>query len=147
IMALIGMNTHRLFEESLHCLLPHIHPEWGDRDSLDVFMRLLAKNIRPAGWTANTHLDIKRDQVMSRREQWPTDALGKLARGHSSTAGKDFDCPIIIAEYDGVQLVLDGNHRINRWVIAGDARVHDVNIHTITGSGKFIELPAITESA
>lgn len=83
---------------------------------------------------------------MSRREQWTTDALGRLARGHSSTTGKDFDCPIIIAEHDGIQHVLDGNHRINRWVTAGDARVHDVNIHTITGSGKFIELPGVTES-
>jgi len=140
-------NTHRLFEESLSCLLAHVHPEWGDRDSFDVFTRLLAKNIRPAGWTANTHCDFKRDQVVSRREQWTTDALGRLARGHSSSRGKDFDCPIIIAEYDGLQRVLDGNHRINRWVIAGDTRVHNVNIHLIAGPANFVELPALIESA
>ena len=140
------MSTHRLFNESLNCLLPHVHPEWGDRDSLDAFTRLLAKTIRPAGWTPNTHLEIKLDQLTSRRERWTTDALARLARGHSATGGKDFDCPIIIAEYDGVQHVLDGNHRINRWVTAGDARVHEVNIHTITGCGYFIELPAVTKS-
>jgi hypothetical protein len=140
------MSTHRLFDDSLSCLLPHVHPEWGDRDSLDTFTRLLAKTIRPAGWTANTHLDIKREQVRSRREQWTTDALGRLVRGHSSTAGKDFDCPIIIAEYDGVQYILDGNHRVNRWVSTGDARVHDVNIHTITGSAHYIKLPAVKEN-
>ena len=135
-----------LFDESLRCLQAHLHPEWGDRHPLDVFNRLLAKNVRPSTGTRNTHLDIKRDQVSSRREQWITEDLRKLARGHKSAAGQDFGCPIIIAEYEGVQRVLDGNHRINRWVTAGDPRVHDVNIHTITGFGKFIELPAVTET-
>jgi hypothetical protein len=117
---------------------------------LTVNLRQNKKALRPGDNIVTVldgyQLDIKRDQVRSRREQWTTDALGRLARGHSSTVGKDFDCPIIIAEYDGIQYVLDGNHRINRWVTAGDPRVHDVNIHTITGFGKFIELPAVTET-
>jgi hypothetical protein len=136
-----------LFDESLRCLLAHLHPEWGDRHPLDVFNRLLAKNIRPGAGTRNTHLSIERDQVSSRREQWTTEELGKVARGHKSTAGQDFGCPIIIAEYEGVQRVLDGNHRINRWVAAGDTRVHNVNIHTIAGVGEFIEFPALTNGA
>jgi hypothetical protein len=136
-----------LLDESLRCLRAHLHPEWGDRHPLDVFARLLAKNIRPSGWTSNTHLDIKRDQVRSRREQWTTEALGKLVRGHNSTAGQDFGCPIIIAEHEDVQRVIDGHHRINRWVSAGDTRVHDVNIHTISATGEFIELPAVTNRA
>ena len=70
-----------------------------------------------------------------------TDALAKLTRGHGSTAGDDFDCPIIVAEYEGKQRLLDGNHRINRWVEAGDTRHHDVNIHTIAEIGQFVELP------
>jgi len=45
------------------------------------------------------------------------------------------------------QRVLDGNHRINRWVTAGDTRVHDVNIHTTAEVGEFIELPALTNGA
>jgi len=138
------MNSHQLFEESLRCLLDHLHPEWGDRDSFDVFTRLLAKNIQPPGWTKHTHLDIQREQVTSRREPWTTDALGRIARLHKSTAGIDVSYPIIIAEYDGVRYVLDGNHRINRWVDARDTRIHPVNFHTITGSGQFIELPAVT---
>jgi hypothetical protein len=101
------------------------------------------QNIRPSGWTTNTHFDISADQIGSRREQWTSETLGKLVRGHNSTAGQDFGCPIIIAEYGGVQRVLDGNHRINRWVGAGDSRVHDVNIHTVSETGAFIELPAV----
>lgn len=143
----VPVTSDALFGESLRCLGAHFHPEWGDRNPLDVFNRLLAKNIRPSGWTTNTHLDIQPDQIRSRREQWTTEALGKLVRGHNSAAGQDFSCPIVIAEYAGAQRVLDGNHRINRWVAAGDTRLHDVNIHTISVTGAFIELPAVTHGA
>ena len=136
-----------ILDQSLQCLRFHFHPEWGDQDLLDVFNRLLAKNIRPNRWTPHTHLDIQRHHVTSRRERWTTDALWKLLRGHDSTAGRDFDCPIIVAEYEGKLRVLDGNHRINRWVADGDTRSHDVNIHTVTAIGQFIERPAAGRGA
>ena len=141
------MNDQDVFERSLSCLRAHCHPEWGDRTPLDVFNRLLAKNVRPNTWTPNTHLDIQPSQVRSRSEQWTTDALAKLARGHTSVAGRDFDCPIVIAEYAGKQRVLDGNHRINRWVLAKDAGRHDVHIHNIAVIGQFVELPSVTHGA
>jgi hypothetical protein len=125
----------------------HFHQEWGDRYPLDIFKRLLAKSIRPSGWTTNTHLGIERHQVKSRREQWTTAALGSLPLGHGDASGDDFGCPIIIAEYEGIGRLLDGNHRINRWLAAGDTRLHDVNIHTITGTAVFMDLPSATNSA
>lgn len=136
-----------IFDQSLECLWAHCHPEWGDRYPLDVFNRLLAKNIRPSEWTPNTHLNIQRHQVKSRRERWTTDALGKLPRGHGFTQGKDFDCPIVVAEYEGEQRLLDGNHRINRWIAARNTLVHDVNIHAAAGIGQFIELPTAAKGA
>lgn len=136
-----------ILDQSLMCLRTHYHPEWGDRNPLDVFNRLLAKNIRPSGWTDNTHLNIQRHQIRSRREQWTTDALRKLTRGHKFTQGKDFDCPIVVVEYEGAQRVLDGNHRINRWIAAGDTRLHDVNIHTVAGAGQFINPPTAAKDA
>ena len=131
-----------IFHQSLACLKWHCHPKWGDRTPLDVFNRLLAKNIRPSGWTPNTHLDVQRNQVNSRQEKWPTDALAQLPRGHGSMSGEDFGCPIIVAEYEGQRRLLDGSHRINRWIAAGDTREHDVNIHTVAGISQFIELPS-----
>ena len=132
-----------IFEESLQCLRFHCQPKWGDRSPLDVFNRLLAKNIKPDGWIDNTHLNIPRHQVQSRREHWTTDRLGQLRRGHNRTQPKNFNCPIIIAEYEGMQRLLDGTTRINHWIAIGNTREHDVNIHTITGSGKFVELPSV----
>lgn len=131
-----------IFEQTLRCLSAHLHPEWGDRDALDTFNRLLAKHVKPNRWTPNTHLAIQRDQVRSRREQWTTDDLGKLAPGHPDPRGHDFDCPIIVAEFEGALRLLDGNHRINRWMARRDLRPHDVNIHTIIGPYDFHELPA-----
>jgi hypothetical protein len=136
-----------LLDESLICLRAHLHKEWGDRHPLDVFNRLLAKSIRPIAWTSNTHIDIKHDQISSRRELWTTRELGRLVRWHADSAGQDFGCPIIIAEYKGVKRLLDGHHRINRWVTNKDTRVHDVNIHTIVGVGRFIELHDFTNGA
>ena len=125
--------------------MPKVAPAFrvGDSSSLDVFNRLLAKNIRPIGWIPNTHLDIKLNQVKSRQEEWTTDQLERLTRGHNDTSGKDFDCPIIVAEYEGVRRLLDGNHRINRWIAARDTQLHKVNIHSIVGVGQFIVRPRI----
>ena len=132
-----------ILEASLACLMAHCHPNWGDRDGLDVFNRLLAKNIRPPGWTSNTHLSFQRHQIDSRKEQWHTEDLAKLARGHSDPRGVDFDCPIVIAQYEGLLRVLDGNHRINRWVASADKRKHDVHVHTVQGAAQFVTLPPI----
>jgi hypothetical protein len=144
---LMATSSDPVLDESLKCLWAHCHPEWGDRVPLDVFNRLLAKTIKPHGWTPNTHLDIQPQQISSQRERRPTEALARLRRGHSSTAGEDFDCPIVVAHYAGTKRLLDGNHRINRWIEVGDARLHDVNIHTIAAVGSFIELPAVHHGA
>ena len=132
---------NEILDHTLDCLRSHLHGKWGDRSPLDVFNRLLAKSIRPPGWTPNTHANVQREQIASRKEKWTTAALSELTRGHNSQVGVDVPWPIILAEYEGMR-VLDGNHRINRWVELSDARDHDVYIHTVAGSIRFIELPS-----
>ena len=136
-----------IFSQSIECLSRHRHPQWGDLCAMDVFSRLVAKSIRPDRWTTNTHLVIESDQVQSRQEYRTTDALKKLKLGHDRTAGKDCDCPIVIAEYDGVELLIDGTTRINRWIAKGDMQVHKVNVHTIPEIGQFIEMPGHANGA
>ena len=131
-----------ILDQTLACLRSHLHGEWGDRSPFDEFNRLLAKNIGLPGFTTNTHADLQLEQITSRKERWTTAALSQLARGHNSPAGVDVPWPIILAEYEGMR-VLDGNHRINRWVALRDARDHDVPIHTVVGPVRFIELPSV----
>jgi hypothetical protein len=130
-----------ILRQSLFCLLSHLHPEWGDREPIDVFNRLLAKNLGYGGMGKTTHTDLRVEQISSRSERWSTAKLGLLHRGHGDPTGIDVACPIILAEYAGKMRVLDGNHRINRWVNANDAKLHEVNIHTIEGTAGLIELP------
>ena len=139
--AALAKVTDPVLHQSLYCLLDHFHPEWGDREPLDVFNRLLAKNLGPTGAKKTTHTTFRVEQIASRREQWTTAALGALRCGHSDPRGVDIACPIVLAEYEGERRVLDGNHRINRWKITSDARIHDVNIHTVTGVASFVDLP------
>jgi hypothetical protein len=136
-------EVDQLLEETLECLKAHLHPEWGDRAPIDTFNRLVAKNVKAAGSTSNTHLDIQMAEIQSRREQWTTDQLGKLERGHSDPRGADFQFPVVVIEYQGKQRLLDGNHRVNRWVVTKDSRLHEVNIHTVQRDGNAIELPAV----
>jgi len=131
-----------LLLQSLNCLKPHLHKKWGDRAPMDVFNRLLAKHVRPPGWTTNTHFTLTPDRITSRQEQWPIERLTTLRLAHSDPSGADFGCPIIVAEYAGEQHLLDGNHRVNRWKQAGDTGLHAVNIHTVTGEARHVELPS-----
>lgn len=133
-----------ILRQSLFCLLDHLHPQWGDREPIDVFNRLLAKHLGHAGMSKTTHTDFRVEQISSRREQWGTAELGKLRRGHGDHRGIDVACPIVLAEYAGEMRVLDGNHRINRWVRTNDSRLHEVHIHSIGGIAGLIELPPDT---
>ncbi|TAK72249.1 MAG: hypothetical protein EPO19_02500 [Betaproteobacteria bacterium] len=130
-----------LLEQSLRGLSAHLHKKWGDRTRMDVFNRLLAKNLRPPGWTKNTHFTFTEAQIKSRQELWSTDRLAGLRLGHSDPSGDDFECPIVIAEYAGEQRLLDGNYRVNRWKLLGDTKEHLVNIHTVVGESELVALP------
>ncbi len=136
-------NQDAILYQTLSCLHPHAHPQWGDREPMDVFNRLLAKNIKRNDRADNTHCNIQPSQIRSHREKWAIGELDKLTLWHSGTGGRDFDCPIIVAEYLGSRLLLDGNHRINRWRENRDARLHDVNIHTVDGIAQFLEIPGV----
>jgi hypothetical protein len=136
-----------ILRESLCCLLTHFHPKWGDREPLDVLNRLLAKNLGRAGPYKTGHTTARLEQISSRREHWTTADLGRLRRGHSDLGGVDIACPIVLLEYAGETRVLDGNHRINRWVRANDSRTHAVNIHTIAESVDVVNLlPAANDA-
>jgi hypothetical protein len=137
-----GLSEDPILAQSLRGLIAHLHREWGDRTPMDVFNRLLAKHLRPEGWTKNSHFTFTETQINSRQEQWSTDRLASLRLGHSDPRGDDFDCPVVVALFAGEQRLLDGNHRINRWKLTKDTREHLVNIHTVVGESELVVLPS-----
>jgi hypothetical protein len=83
-----------VLKESLFYLTFHLHREWGDKEAFDVFNRLLAKRLQPAGWTKHAHLDVKPNEIRSHRERRTTNELARLARGHTRTKPKNTQCLI-----------------------------------------------------
>jgi hypothetical protein len=135
----LSATADPVLRQTLQCLAVHCHPEWGDSTPLDVLCRLLAKNIRPSGWTKFTHAKIHESQILSRAEVWTLEALSSLPRGHGDASGEDGPCPIVIAEVQGTQRLLDGNHRINRCLKSGTQHAHLVNVHLLTGNITYVE--------
>ena len=88
-------------------------------------------------------MDIQEHQVSSSQQYWTTAALGRLPRAHAGVADRDSASPIVLVEYEGTLRLIDGNHRINRWVADTDVQKHQVNMHSVAGVGQFVELPRV----
>ena len=133
-------------DETFACLAAHLHPEWGDRTPLDVFNRLLAKNLQPPGLTPCTHLDIRCHQIRSSKVWRTTDELARLAeQGHRGAHGRGASQPVVIALYDNQERLLDGNHRINWWQSLDDHELHEVNLHEVLIAGQFLDQVPVSE--
>jgi len=98
---------------------------------MDVFNRLLAKNIKASGWGKSDHMEITPQQIRSRRERRSTRVLSHFYRPHRLDDPHCEDCPLIFAVYKGEERLLDGHARINYWVKQRNTDDHDVNVHII----------------
>lgn len=136
-----------VLHQTLRALHAHLHPEWGDRTGLDVFGRLLAKHVKPADWTANTHLDVREVHIASCAEEWSIDALAQIPRAHGGLLWFESLEPIIIADFEGQLRLLDGNHRINTWAARRQAGSYLVHIHVVSGDVRFVERQAVQGGA
>ena len=125
-----------ILEQSLDLLRYHFWPQHGDRSVMDVFNRLLAKNIKAPGWRPSDHTPFTMLQIRSRRERRTTEELAKFPKAHNRDDPINKECPIIVAVLDGVERLLDGHNRINYWQKVGDDGPHDVNVHIID---KFVQ--------
>jgi hypothetical protein len=61
-----------------------------------------------------------------RRDLLSTLELQRLKRKHDRTNDKDDRRPIVVVEYKGEPLLVDGNHRVNRWLSSSRISEHDV---------------------
>ena len=135
----------KILDATLACFTPwHQHPKWGDRNALDVFCRLLAKNVVGRPWITNLHLTIQVSQVRSEIVRRDTLELATaFVPGHERANPGNVDAPLIVAVYMGRERLLDGNTRINHWVSNGENGSYIVHVHHIEGRGELVLLPAV----
>jgi hypothetical protein len=90
----------------------------SDRNAQAALTRIAVKGL---GFT----FDSTNSQI--RRERWSFEQLKQLKTGHN---GRN-DCqiePLILIEWEGRTVVIDGNHRLNGWVAGNDGRSRQVVI-------------------
>lgn len=66
-----------------------------------------------------------------RREAWNTSELKRLSRKHNRTNNEDDHRPIVVVEYKSEFLLVDGNHRVNRWLSSSPIPEHEVLLITV----------------
>lgn len=59
-------------------------------------------------------------------EQWLTDDLVTLDRKHERFHDFDDERPIVVVDVHGRKLLVDGNHRVTRWLMQAVSRLHRV---------------------
>ncbi len=62
---------------------------------------------------------------------WPTARLNELDRKHDRTNDKDDRRPIVVVQHRNRKLLIDGNHRVNRWLRESPTPEHDVLLITL----------------
>ena len=75
---------------------------------------------------ADKKLVVDASTATIRKELWPTADLKRLRRRHDRTNDKDDRRPIVVVEYKGEPLLIDGNHRVNRWLSRSPFPEHEV---------------------
>ena len=91
----------------VHSLL---QPKARDRTPNACLNRLT--NERPEG----KRLNLNELTADVREESWPTDNLSVLDAWHTRTYDFDDDRPIVVVEVGARLLLVDGNHRVARWL-------------------------------
>jgi hypothetical protein len=59
-------------------------------------------------------------------EHWPSEDLAHLDRWHTKMHDFDDDRPIVVVQLASRKILIDGNHRVTRWLSTGAGRVRPV---------------------
>jgi hypothetical protein len=66
-----------------------------------------------------TTIALTPDTAVVREELWPTNHLTRLDRKHRKMHDFDDERPIVVVEYGARLILVDGNHRVTRWLASG----------------------------
>lgn len=67
-----------------------------------------------------------------RRESWTLEQLQALERKHERVNDKDDNRPLVVVKYGDRKLLIDGNHRLNRWLAARSGGHREVLLIEVT---------------
>jgi hypothetical protein len=89
----------------------------------------------------NERKDVRRlrltaDTVDLRLEQWPLERLQTLDWKHQKIHHFDDDRAIVVIDLDERKLLVDGNHRVARWLMKADPRTYPVILVKPTDSAR-----------
>jgi len=65
---------------------------------------------------SGSEIVLNPDTALIRDEIWSFDRLRTLDRWHCRMHDFDDDRPLIVVDYDNRHLLVDGNHRVTRWI-------------------------------
>lgn len=60
------------------------------------------------------------------KEVWTLEQLQALERKHDRVNDKDDNRPLVVVKYSDRKLLIDGNHRVNRWLAARSGSQREV---------------------
>ncbi len=132
-----------ILEETLTLLFKchRVNPYNGEahNSGLEVFNRLLSKSILGRNPKPPEIFNIQKSQISSFKQQWSTDRLKELLEAQTEKHEWDIPrtdhglkSPVIVAEYEGINRLLDGRLHINMWFHIGNTELHEVHLHEVT---------------
>jgi hypothetical protein len=81
----------------------------------------------------NKGLRVDEETATVAHELWSTTRLHELDRKHDRTNKENDRRPIVVVVHGDRKLLIDGNHRVNRWLREATIDDHEVLVITLRG--------------
>lgn len=70
--------------------------------------------------------EVNENTATIRKELWTLEQLESLDRKHDRVNDMDDNRPLVVVKYGDRKLLIDGNHRVNRWLAGRSDSLHEV---------------------
>ena len=80
------------------------------------------------------HLKLNAETTIVRLESWPMERIGTLDSKHQEIHEFEDERPIVVVELENRDLLVDGNHRVAKWMKEGEVKNRGVLVLRPTSS-------------
>ena len=78
-------------------------------------------------------IEVNEQDWSIRTEVVSMDRIKDFERKHNRASPRQFDGPLVAAEFRACQFLIDGTNRVNRWLLERSSREHEVLIISFLG--------------